>query len=419
MVHKKDTRRVVCGTCLVVAPPGEGSSAAAAPSKVTVSVRRRRGCCGWLAGPWKELAAFSFSDRARAPFFNNAFLDLERVFRYNRKGDASAAQVKICVTLRGGATRVARVGLEDFTSQLLQSGSPEWFVLYVHEGKVVLLPAHTPLTEVPTEWPFEEVPSDTRRGQKGGKDNASNDPKVTKTKESQGETDTADQGLKNIAPTNDSARKAEELLPAEDKDSDEESVEDITVNGEEKEAPSDKEESGRGDNDSDDSDWETLELTAYAGEESDLDSDEGPDGEAEWEADDEDSGDSEREPEEDTEEPDEDTGEADEETGKTDEDTEETEWEADDEHSEEETERDSDEDSDGSGWETIEDDAEEDTAGEGLGSERGSVLGRLGAALRRHSRGLLVAAEVAWIVGTVKVWGPPAYLANWRGGGEL
>ncbi|XP_050700515.1 mitotic apparatus protein p62-like [Eriocheir sinensis] len=382
MVHKKDSRRVVCGTCLVVAPPGEGSSAAAAPSKVTVSVRRRWGCCGWLAGPWKELAAFSFSDRARAPLFDNAFLDLERVFRYNRKADAAAAQVKICVTLRSGETRVARVGLEDFTGQLLQSGSPEWFVLRVHEGKVVLLPAHTPLTEVPTGWPFDGVPSDTRRGQKGGKDNASSDPKVTRPEDSQGKTDTTDQGFENIAPSNDSARKAEELLPAEDKDSDEETAEDITVNGEEKEAPSDKEESGR---EPDDDTGETDEDTG--------------------------------ETDDDTGETDDDTGETDDDTGETDEDTEETdeetEWEAD---TEEETERDSDEDSDGSGGETSEDDAEE-TTGEGPGSERGSVLGRLGAALRHHSRGLLVAAEVALIIGTLKVWGPPAYLASWRGGG--
>ncbi|XP_050687497.1 transcription initiation factor TFIID subunit 11-like [Eriocheir sinensis] len=405
MVHKKDIRRVVYGTCVVVAPPGEGSSAANEPSRVTVSVRRRRGFCGILAGPWKELVSFSFSDRLKAPFFDRAFLDLERVFKYNRKADASAAQVKICVTLRSGVTRVARVSLDDFMGQLLQSGRPECFFLYVYEEKVVLLQAHTPLPEVPTEWPFDGVANNTHRDQKGGKDHTSNDPNVTGPEK----TETIDHWVENNAPTNDSARKAEKLFPAEDKESNvaenDRETQEETVNDENKEALNDRKESGRGHEDSDESDWETLEVTAYAGEESDLSTDEGTDEEDECEADDEDSQDSEREP--------------DGNTGETDVETEETEWETDEEHSEEETEQVSDEDSEGSGWETTEDDAEEDTD-EGLGSERGSgrgLLARLTAAWRHHCRGLLVAAEVALIIGTLKVWGPPAYIANWRWGG--
>ncbi|XP_050709523.1 uncharacterized protein LOC126994274 isoform X9 [Eriocheir sinensis] len=316
--RKEEIRRAVYGTCLVDAPVC-GCSVETTPIRVTVSVRRRRGCWGRLAGAWREAAAFSFVDRPRAPFLSNAFLDLEYVFRYSSEADAGAAQVKICLTLLSGQTRVAKVGLEEFLGQLMQSGRPECFTLYVYEGKVALLQTRQPSPEVLTEWLFDGKGNDTHKGPTY-KDPACYDPEVTEIDQCQEKMDTSD-----------SEESAWET-PEEE---------------------------------SDVSAWETPE------EESDVSAWETPEEESDesaWET-----------PEEDSEEsawetPEEDSGE---ERGlDTAEDTDrESGWESEDGGSEEESERETPGDSDESGWETLEEGAEEE-AGRGTAGgteERGAA----------------------------------------------
>ncbi|XP_050711617.1 uncharacterized protein LOC126995777 [Eriocheir sinensis] len=214
--RKEEIRRAVYGTCLVDAPVG-GCSVEAAPIRVTVSVRRRRGCWGRLAGAWREAAAFSFVDRPRAPFLSNAFLDLEHVFRYSSEEDAGAAQVKICLTLLSGQTHVAKVGLEDFLGQLMQSGRPECFTLYVYEGKVALLQTHQPSPEVLTEWLFDGKGNDTYKGSTY-KDRACCDPEVTEIDQCQDKMDTSDSDVSAWeTPEEDSDVSAWET-PEEDSD---------------------------------------------------------------------------------------------------------------------------------------------------------------------------------------------------------
>ncbi|XP_050709522.1 midasin-like isoform X8 [Eriocheir sinensis] len=316
--RKEEIRRAVYGTCLVDAPVC-GCSVETTPIRVTVSVRRRRGCWGRLAGAWREAAAFSFVDRPRAPFLSNAFLDLEYVFRYSSEADAGAAQVKICLTLLSGQTRVAKVGLEEFLGQLMQSGRPECFTLYVYEGKVALLQTRQPSPEVLTEWLFDGKGNDTHKGPTY-KDPACYDPEVTEIDQCQEKMDTSD---------------------------------------------------------SEESAWETPE------EESDVSAWETPEEESDesaWETPEEDSEESAWEtPEEDSEEsawetPEEDSGE---ERGlDTAEDTDrESGWESEDGGSEEESERETPGDSDESGWETLEEGAEEE-AGRGTAGgteERGAA----------------------------------------------
>ncbi|XP_050712735.1 acidic leucine-rich nuclear phosphoprotein 32 family member A-like isoform X2 [Eriocheir sinensis] len=357
--RKEEIRRAVYGTCLVDAPVG-GCSVEVAPIRVTVSVRRRRGCWGRLAGAWREAAAFSFVDRPRAPFLSNAFLDLEHVFRYSSEADAGAAQVKICLTLLSGQTRVAKVGLEDFLGQLMQSGRPECFTLYVYGGKVALLQTRQPSPEVLTEWLFDGKGNDAHKGSTY-KDRACCDPEVTEIDQCQEKMDTSDSDVSAWeTPEEDSDVSAWET-PEED---------------------------------SDVSAWETPE------EDTDVSA---------WET-----------PEEDS---DESGGDPGEESGlDTAEDTDrESGWESEDGDSEEESERETPGDSDESGWETLEEDAEEEagrgTAGgtEERGGGRG-FLARLGAAWR-HNRLALLLAAAAVLVSRVPLADPDECRRGGGGGG--
>ncbi|XP_050709517.1 uncharacterized protein LOC126994274 isoform X4 [Eriocheir sinensis] len=352
--RKEEIRRAVYGTCLVDAPVC-GCSVETTPIRVTVSVRRRRGCWGRLAGAWREAAAFSFVDRPRAPFLSNAFLDLEYVFRYSSEADAGAAQVKICLTLLSGQTRVAKVGLEEFLGQLMQSGRPECFTLYVYEGKVALLQTRQPSPEVLTEWLFDGKGNDTHKGPTY-KDPACYDPEVTEIDQCQEKMDTSD-----------SEESAWET-PEEESD---------VSAWETPEEESDVSAWETPEEESDVSAWETPE------EESDVSAWETPEedsDESAWETPEEDSEESAWEtPEEDSEEsawetPEEDSGE---ERGlDTAEDTDrESGWESEDGGSEEESERETPGDSDESGWETLEEGAEEE-AGRGTAGgteERGAA----------------------------------------------
>ncbi|XP_050716219.1 uncharacterized protein LOC126998449 isoform X2 [Eriocheir sinensis] len=356
--RKEEIRRAVYGTCLVDAPVG-GCSVEAAPIRVTVSVRRRRGCWGRLAGAWREAAAFSFVDRPRAPFLSNAFLDLEHVFRYSSEADADAAQVKICLTLLSGQTRVAKVGLEDFLGQLMQSGRPECFTLYVYEGKVALLQTRQPSPEVLTQWLLDGKGNDAHKGS-SYKDRAFYDPEVTEIDQCQEKMDTSDSDVSAWeTPEEDSDVSAWET-PEED---------------------------------SDVSAWETPE------EDSDVSA---------WET-----------PEEDS---DESVGDSGEESGlDTAEDTDrESGWVSEDGNSEK-CERETPGDSDESGWETLEEDAEEEagrgTAGgtEECGGGRG-FLARLGAAWR-HNRLARLLAAAAVLVSRVPLADPDEWRWGVGGGG--
>ncbi|XP_050711532.1 uncharacterized protein LOC126995675 isoform X2 [Eriocheir sinensis] len=369
--RKEEIRRAVYGTCLVDAPVG-GCRVEAAPIRVTVSVRRRRGCWGRLAGAWKEAAAFSFVDRPRAPFLSNAFLDLEHVFRYSSEADAGAAQVKICLTLLSGKTRVAKVGLEDFLGQLMHSGRPECFTLYVYEGKVALLQTRQPSPEVLTEWLFDGKGNDAHKGSTY-KDRACCDPEVTEIDQCQDKMDTSDSDVSAWeTPEEDSDVSAWET-PEEDSD--------VSA----WETPEE---------DSDVSAWETPE------EDSDVSA---------WET-----------PEEDSDESVDDSGE---ESGlDTAEDTDrESGWESEDGDSEEESERETPGDSDESGWETLEEDAEEEagrgTAGgtEERGGGRG-FLARRGAAWRHNRLALLLAAATV-LVSRVPLADPDEWRRGGGGGG--
>ncbi|XP_050711710.1 uncharacterized protein LOC126995853 isoform X3 [Eriocheir sinensis] len=281
--RKEEIRRAVYGTCLVDAPVG-GCSVEAAPIRVTVSVRRRRGCWGRLAGAWREAAAFSFVDRPRAPFLSNAFLDLEHVFRYSSEADADAAQVKICLTLLSGQTRVAKVGLEDFLGQLMQSGRPDCFTLYVYEGKVALLQTRQPSPEVLTEWLFDGKGNDTHKVS-SSKDRACHDPEVTEIDQCQDKMDTSDSDVSAWeTPKEDSDVSAWET-PEEDSDvsawetPEEDTDESVDDSGEEsgldtaedtdresgresEEGDSEEESERETPGDSDESGWETLEEDA-------------------------------------------------------------------------------------------------------------------------------------------------------------
>ncbi|XP_050712862.1 histone-lysine N-methyltransferase SETD1B-like isoform X1 [Eriocheir sinensis] len=424
--RKKEIRRAVYGTCLVDAPVG-GCSVEAAPIRVTVSVRRRCGCWGRLAGAWREAAAFSFVDRQRAPFLSNAFLDLEHVFRYSSEADAGAAQVKICLTLLSGQTRVAKVGLEDFLGQLMQSGRPECFTLYVYEGKVALLQTRQPSPEVVTEWLFDGRGNDAHKGSTY-KDRACYDPEVTVIDNCQEKMDPSDSEESAWETPENDAQESTWETPEEDSDVSawETPEEDSDVSAwETPEEDSDVSAWETPEEDSDVSAWETPEedsdVSAWetpeedsdeskdnSGEESGLDTAEDTDKESGWESDDEDS--EERVADEDTEES---GGEADDST------EEETRWESEDEDSEEECERETPGDSDESGWETLEEDAEEE-AGRGTAGgteERGggrSFLARLGAAWR-HNRLALLLAAAAVLVSRVPLADPDEW--RWGGGG--
>ncbi|XP_050685795.1 uncharacterized protein LOC126980204 [Eriocheir sinensis] len=281
--RKEEIRRVVYGTCLVDAPVG-GCSVEAAPIRVTVSVRRRRGCWGRLAGAWKEAAAFSFVDRPRAPFLSNAFLDMEHIFRYSSEEDAGAAQVKICLTLLTGQTRVVKVGLEDFLGQLMQSGRPECFTLYVYEGKVALLQTRQPVPEVLTEWLFDGKGNDTHKGS-SYKGRACSDPEVTEIDKCQEKMDTCDSEESAWQTPENDAEESAWGTPEEDSDvsawetAEEDSAESAWETAEE---------------DSRVSAWETAEEDSEesgddSGEESGLGTNEDEDMESGWESDDEDS----------------------------------------------------------------------------------------------------------------------------------
>ncbi|XP_050712937.1 uncharacterized protein LOC126996434 isoform X2 [Eriocheir sinensis] len=412
--RKKEIRRAVYGTCLVDAPVG-GCSVEAAPIRVTVSVRRRCGCWGRLAGAWREAAAFSFVDRQRAPFLSNAFLDLEHVFRYSSEADAGAAQVKICLTLLSGQTRVAKVGLEDFLGQLMQSGRPECFTLYVYEGKVALLQTRQPSPEVVTEWLFDGRGNDAHKGSTY-KDRACYDPEVTVIDNCQEKMDPSDSEESAWETPENDAQESTWETPEEDSDVSawETPEEDSDVSAwETPEEDSDVSAWETPEEDSDVSAWETPEEDSdeskdNSGEESGLDTAEDTDKESGWESDDEDS--EERVADEDTEES---GGEADDST------EEETRWESEDEDSEEECERETPGDSDESGWETLEEDAEEE-AGRGTAGgteERGggrSFLARLGAAWR-HNRLALLLAAAAVLVSRVPLADPDEW--RWGGGG--
>ncbi|XP_050710018.1 uncharacterized protein LOC126994791 isoform X1 [Eriocheir sinensis] len=402
--RKEEIRRAVYGTCLVDAPVG-GCGVEAAPIRVTVSVRRRRGCWGRLAGAWREAAAFSFVDRPRAPFLSNAFLDLEHVFRYSSEADADAAQVKICLTLLSGQTRVAKVGLEDFLGQLMQSGRPECFTLYVYEGKVALLQTRQPSPEVLTEWLFDGKGNGAHKGS-SYKDRAFYDPEVTEIDQCQEKMDTSDSDVSAWeTPKEDSDVSAWET-PEEDSD---------VSAWETPEEDSDVSAWETPEEDSDVSAWETPE------EDSDVSAWETPEEDSDvsaWETPEEDSDVSAWEtPEEDS---DESVGDSGEESGlDTAEDTDrESGWVSEDGNSEK-CERETPGDSDESGWETLEEDAEEEagrgTAGgtEERGGGRG-FLARLGAAWR-HNRLALLLAAAAVLVSRVPLADPDEW--RWGGGG--
>ncbi|XP_050713721.1 uncharacterized protein LOC126996845 [Eriocheir sinensis] len=390
--RKEEIRRAVYGTCLVDAPVG-GCSVEAAPIRVTVSVRRRRGCWGRLAGAWREAAAFSFVDRPRAPFLSNAFLDLEHVFRYSSEADADAAQVKICLTLLSGQTRVAKVGLDDFLGQLMQGGRPECFTLYVYEGKVALLQTRQPSPEVLTEWLFDGKGNVANKGS-NSKERACYDPEVTEIDQCQEKMDTSDSDVTAWeTPEEDSDVSAWET-PEEDSD---------VSAWETPEEDSDVSAWETPEEDSDVSAWETPE------EDSDVSAWETPEEDSDvsaWET-----------PEEDS---DESVGDSGEESGlDTAEDTDrESECESEDGDSEK-CERETPGDSDESGWETLEEDAEEEAGRGNAGGkeERGGgrgFLARLGAAWR-HNRLALLLAAAAVLVSRVPLADPDEW--RWGGGG--
>ncbi|XP_050690791.1 cyclic nucleotide-gated cation channel beta-1-like isoform X1 [Eriocheir sinensis] len=151
---KHNIRRTVLGTCVVLAADG-GASGGAWPRKVTITLFRRRGC--WRALSSRKVAAFAFPE-ASGPISVTAPLDLEYLFRCSGKPDAEATQIKICVAYRRGATRKARVSLEEFLEALLDGGRPDSFFLYIYEDKVGLQQASQQFQALPTTWPLEEKP---------------------------------------------------------------------------------------------------------------------------------------------------------------------------------------------------------------------------------------------------------------------
>ncbi|XP_050690619.1 histone-lysine N-methyltransferase SETD1B-like isoform X14 [Eriocheir sinensis] len=152
--RSKDIRRAVLGTCVVLAADG-GASGGARPRKVTITLCRRRGC--WRALSSRGVAVFAFPE-ASGPTSLTAPLDLEYLFRCSGKPDAEATQVKICVAYRRGATRKARVSLEEFLEALLDGGRPGSFFLYIYDDKVGLQLASQQFQGLPTTWPLEQKP---------------------------------------------------------------------------------------------------------------------------------------------------------------------------------------------------------------------------------------------------------------------
>ncbi|XP_050735734.1 uncharacterized protein LOC127008134 isoform X5 [Eriocheir sinensis] len=152
IVSKVNIRRAVLGTCVVLAADG-GASGGARPRKVTITLLRRRGC--WRALSSRRVAVFAFPE-ASGPISIPAPLDLEYLFRCSGKADAAAMQIKICVAYCRGATRKARVSLEEFLEALLHGGRPGSFHLYIYEDKVGLLQASQQFQALPTTWPLEQ-----------------------------------------------------------------------------------------------------------------------------------------------------------------------------------------------------------------------------------------------------------------------
>ncbi|XP_050712656.1 uncharacterized protein LOC126996323 isoform X2 [Eriocheir sinensis] len=154
-VSKDKIRRIVYGTCVVLAADG-GASGGARPRKVTITLLRRRGC--WRALSSRRVAVFAFPE-ACGPFSVPAPLDLEYLFRCSGKADAGAMQIKICVAYYcRGAPRKARVSLEEFMEPLLDGGRPGSFYLYIYEDKVALQQASQQFQALPTAWPLEQKP---------------------------------------------------------------------------------------------------------------------------------------------------------------------------------------------------------------------------------------------------------------------
>ncbi|XP_050735735.1 uncharacterized protein LOC127008134 isoform X6 [Eriocheir sinensis] len=152
IVSKVNIRRAVLGTCVVLAADG-GASGGARPRKVTITLLRRRGC--WRALSSRRVAVFAFPE-ASGHISVPAPLDLEYLFRCSGKADAAAMQIKICVAYCRGATRKARVSLEEFLEALLHGGRPGSFHLYIYEDKVGLLQASEQFQALPTTWPLEQ-----------------------------------------------------------------------------------------------------------------------------------------------------------------------------------------------------------------------------------------------------------------------
>ncbi|XP_050739079.1 uncharacterized protein LOC127009743 [Eriocheir sinensis] len=151
---KHNIRRAVLGTCVVLAADG-GASGGAPPRKVTITLLRRRGC--WRALSSRGVAVFAFPE-ASGPFSVTAPLDLEYLFRCSGKPDAAATQIKICVAYCRGATRKARVSLEEFLEALLHGGRPGSFYLYIYDDKVGLQLVSQQFQALPTTWPLEQKP---------------------------------------------------------------------------------------------------------------------------------------------------------------------------------------------------------------------------------------------------------------------
>ncbi|XP_050705003.1 uncharacterized protein LOC126990437 isoform X5 [Eriocheir sinensis] len=120
---------------------------------VTITLLRRRGC--WRALSSRRVAVFAFPE-ASGYISVPAPLDLEYLFRCSGKADAAAMQIKICVAYCRGATRKARVSLEEFLEALLHGGRPGSFHLYIYEDKVGLLQASQQFQALPTTWPLEQ-----------------------------------------------------------------------------------------------------------------------------------------------------------------------------------------------------------------------------------------------------------------------
>ncbi|XP_050735754.1 uncharacterized protein LOC127008145 isoform X2 [Eriocheir sinensis] len=150
IVSKVNIRRAVLGTCVVLVADGGGG---ARPRKVTITLLRRRGC--WRALSSRRVAVFAFPE-ASGHISVPAPLDLEYLFRCSGKADAAAMQIKICVAYCRGATRKARVSLEEFLEALLHGGRPGSFHLYIYEDKVGLLQASEQFQALPTTWPLEQ-----------------------------------------------------------------------------------------------------------------------------------------------------------------------------------------------------------------------------------------------------------------------